>query len=187
MHKFQQIKHGKMPIFYSGSSEKHEFSEEHDDKFALIVDIDDSVGVLPVKLQVRRMLTIVDEDCSGLSAPKITRLVQGQIEQHKGTIAEALVRIKLENIDVDENRLIDWDGIKTQLNQERVFDIKLQPRTTVSLPESSQLGAEYILPPSKELELYVRGKKEYRGRMDLLMKLGNEVIKEASEAVGVET
>ncbi len=187
MHKFQQIKQDNMPIFYSGSSEKHEFSEEHDDKFALIVDVEDGVEVSPVKLAVRKMLTIVDQDCSGLSAPKITRLVQEQIEKHKGTIADALVRIKLENIEVGQSRLIDWEGIKTRLNQERIFDLRLQPRTTVSLPESSSLGAEYILPPSKELELYVRGKKQYRGRMELLLKLGNEVIKEAAEALGTET
>src|SRR6266702_2195665 len=187
MHKFQQIKQDNMPIFYSGSSEKHEFSEEHDDKFALIVDVEDGVEVSPVKLAVRKMLTIVDQDCSGLSAPKITRLVQEQIEKHKGTIADALVRIKLENIEVGQSRLIDGEGIKTRLNQERIFDLRLQPRTTVSLPESSSLGAEYILPPSKELELYVRGKKQYRGRMELLLKLGNEVIKEAAEALGTET
>jgi len=175
-----------MPIFYSGSSERHEFSEEHDDKFALDVELHDNATVSPVRLPTRRMITLLDQDCSGLSASRITQLVLGEIEKHNDALAEALVRIKLENIDVDESRLIDWDSVKARLNDEKVFDFKLQPRTIVSLPESSDLGGEYILPPSKELELYIKGKRQYRDRQELLLKLGNEIIREAEEAGGVE-
>jgi len=187
IHKFQLIPHEKMPIYYSGSSERVEFNEEHDDKYALLVELQDKAKVSPIKLPVRRMMTLLDKDCSGLSATKITQLVLNSIEENKGTLADTIVRIKLENIDVDESRLIDWDKIKGQLNEEQVFDYKMQPRTTVTLPESSKLAGEYILPPSKELELYVKGKKEYRGKMKLLLRLGNEIINEAKEMTPIET
>jgi DNA repair exonuclease SbcCD nuclease subunit len=186
MHKFQQIKHDKTPMYYSGSSERHEFNEEHDDKYALLVELQDGVNVSPIKLNARRMITLVDADCSGLSASKIARLVLGEIEKHRGTIADTLVRVKLENIDVDESRLISWDAIKARLNEEKVFDYKLQPRTTVSLPESSGLAGGYILPPSKELELYVKGKRLYRGKTRLLLRLGYEIVNQAKEMVRVE-
>jgi len=182
MHKFQQITHDKMLIYYAGSSERYEFNEEHDDKYFLIVELDDKAEVTPIKLPTRKMLTIVDGDCSGLSATEISRLILDNIQKFGDTIADALVRIKLENIDVDQSGLIDWNEIKAQLCKAKVFDYKLQPRTTVSLPESRGLEGDYILPPSKELEIYVMGKKEYRGKWRLLLKLGNEIIKEAKEA-----
>ncbi len=186
MHKFQQINHDKMPVCYSGSSERCEFNEEHDDKYALLVELQDGVNVSPIKLNVRRMITLVDQDCSGLSASKIAKLVLNEIDKRGGTIADALVRVKLENIDIDESRLINWDEVKARLNKEKVFDYKFQPRTTVSLPESSELAGGYILPPSKELELYVKGKRPYRGKTRLLLKLGYEIINQAKEMMRVE-
>jgi len=187
IHKFQQIKHDKMPIFYSGSSERCEFNEEPDDKYALLVELRDGAKVSPIKLPVRRMITLVDKDCSGLPASKITRSILDIIEENKGKIIDCIVRIKLENIDVDESRLIDWNEIKERLNEEQVFDYKIQPRTTVSLPESSQLRGEYILPPSKELELYIKEKKEYRGITKPLLKLGSQIINESKEMIPTET
>lgn len=187
MHKFQQIKHDKMPIYYSGSSERYEFNEEHDDKYVLLLELQDEVKVLPINLPARRMLTVVDKDCSGLSAAKISWFVLDAITKHEDMIADALVRIKLENIDVDQSRLIDWTEIKARLTEAKVFDYKLQPRTTVSLPESREFAGEYILPPSKELEIYVKGKKEYRGKVKFLLKLGNDIINEAKERAPVET
>jgi len=186
MHKFQQIEYDKTPMYYSGSSERYEFNEEHDDKYALLVELQDRVNVSPIKLHARRMITLVDKDCSGLSASKITRLVLGEIQKYSDAIADALVRVKLENIDVDESRRVNWDEIKTRLNEEKVFDYKFQPRTTVSLPESSGLAGEYILPPSKELELYIKGKRLYRGKMKLLLKLGYEIINQAKEMIRTE-
>lgn len=181
IHRFQQIKYTNMQIYYTGSSEMCEFNEEHDVKYAALVELGISAKVTPIKLQTRKMITVVNQDCSGLSASKITEGVLAAIDEQKEQIAEAIVRIKLENINIDENRHIEWDKIKTRLCEYGVFDFKFQPRTILSLPELDKLAGDYMLPPSKELELYVKGKKEYQGKAKLLLKLGNELIKEAEE------
>lgn len=186
IHKFQKVPHNSMPIYYPGSSERHEFGEERDDKYAILVDLKEDADVVPIKLATRKMVTLVDVDCAGLSATKITKLLLEKIDASKDRLADSLVRIKLENIDVDENRLIDWKQVKEKLHEAGVFDYKLQPRTVVSLPESKSLKGDYILPPSKEVELYVKGKRQYKGKTELLLRLANEVIRESKEVVQTE-
>jgi len=187
MHKFQQLKHEGMPIVYSGSSERYEWGEEGDDKFAVLIEIADNVEISPIKLPVRNMLTIIDQNCSGLSAVKINKLVLEAIGNNKREIKDSLVRIKLDNIDIDEYRLIDWNIIKQSLSEYEAFDFKLQPQTVISLPVQAGPRGEYIFPPSKELELYVKSKKEYRRIAPQLLKLGNEIIDEAKEMMQSET
>jgi DNA repair exonuclease SbcCD nuclease subunit len=183
MHKFQQLDQKGIPIVYSGSSERYEWNEEHDDKFVVLVEIDDHVKSSTIKLPVRSHVTIIDQDCSGLSAVKITKLVLEAIEENKERIKDALIRIKLDNIAIDENRLIDWASIKQALDQNGAFDFKLQPHTVVSLPEQAGQTGQYIFPPSKELELYVKNRREYKGIAFQLLRLGNEIINEAKETV----
>jgi len=133
VHKFQQFSRERMPIVYSGSSERCEWGEEHDDKYAVLVEIEDKVEIKPIKLPIRNMETITDQNCSKLSAVKINKLVLEAIESNKKKIENALVRIKLDNIDVDEYRLIDWNTIKQSLSECKVFDFRLQPQTVISL------------------------------------------------------
>ena len=179
MHRFQQLHREGMPIVYSGSSERYDWGEEHDDKFALLINIEDKVEINPIKLPLRNMVTITDQNCSGLSAVRINKLVLEAIENNKQKVEDSLVRIKLDNIDIDEYRLIDWNSIKKMLNEHGVFDFKLQPHTVISLPEQIRSTGEYIFAPSKELELYVKGKKEYKRIASQLLRLGNEIIDEA--------
>jgi len=187
MHRFQQLDREGMPAVYSGSSERCEWGEEHDDKFAVLIEIEDKVQINPIKLPVRNMKTIIDQNCSGLSAARINKLVLEAIENNKQKIVDSLVRIKLDNIDIDEYRLIDWNTIKQSLIEYGVFDLKLQPQTVISLPVQAGPRGEYIFPPSKELELYVKSKKEYRRIAPQLLKLGNEIIDEAKEMTQSET
>lgn len=187
IHRFQKVPHDSMPIYYPGSSERHEFGEEKDDKYAILGEFSDSSKITPIKLTTRPMVTLVDADCRGLSARKISKTILERIDNEKSNIASYLVRIKLENVDVDESRLIDWPQIKTRLQEANVFDYKLQPRTIVSLPESRTLGEGYILPPSKEVELYVKAKPEYKGKTEIMLKLASEIIREAKEVTPSET
>ncbi|MFQ5921097.1 MAG: exonuclease SbcCD subunit D [Nitrososphaerales archaeon] len=180
MHKFQQVKHA-VPMFYSGSSERFDFGEENDEKYALLVEFEEGVRVKPVRLPTRKMVTIIDFDCSGSSASKITKFVTESIDIKAKEMKNALVRIKLDNIDVHENRSINWIPIVEKLKECRVFDYKIQARTTVSLPESGMLGERYVLPPAKELELYVKSKRQLAKNSSKLLKLGNEVIRKVEE------
>ncbi len=183
MHKCQQVPCEKMPVYYSGSSERYEFNEENSEKYALLVDIGDKVEVKQIKLETRPMVTIVNEDCADLSAQIINKKVLEAIKERQEALSGALVRIKLDNIDFDENKHIDWIAIKQALNDAKVFDYKLQPTTKVPGLTGSGFPEEYILPPSKELELYVKNREQYKGKTKLLLKLGNDIIKEAKELV----
>lgn len=187
MHKFQRLDYEKMPIVYSGSSERCEWGEEHDDKFAVLIETEDKIEINPIKLPVRNMKTITDQNCSGLSAMRISKLVIEAIRNNEKEIDGSLVRIKLDNIDVDEYRLIDWVTIKQSLNDCGVFDFKLQPQTVISLPIQAGPSGEYIFPPMKELELYVKSKKEYKRITPQLLKMGNGIIDEAKGMVQSET
>jgi exonuclease SbcD len=184
VHKFQQIPHTEVPVCYSGSSERHDFIEEGQDKFAVLVDMEGETQITPVKLPARELLTVVDAECAGLSAQQITGLVLDEIESKRDKIRDALVRVKLERISVGESRLIDWPKIRVALNDCGVFDIKIQPRTVVSLPGG--YGGEYIYPPSKELELLVKAKPEYESIAEDLLRLGKEVVRESRERVRAE-
>jgi len=182
VHKYQQIKFGTHPIYYSGSSERHDWSEEGEAKYVVRVDIgDQEVGITPVRLSVRNMKTLFDADCRGLSGSKITENIVATAEKEKSSLVDALVRIKLENVDLNESRRIRWDEVETTLTGYGVFDCKFQPRTVVSLTPSDQAKGEYVLPPSRELEHYISSREEYSGISKELMKLGEEIIKEARE------
>lgn len=176
MHKFQQIE-SILPMFYSGSSERFDFGEENDDKYALLVEMEEGIKVKPVRLPIRKMVTVIDFDCSGSPASKIENFVTESIETRAKELRNALVRIKLENIDIHENSSINWEPIIEKLKACKVFDYKIQARTTVSLPESSKLGEQYILAPEKELELYVKGKRKYANNAQTLLKIGSNIIK----------
>jgi len=187
VHKFQQIRHPEIPVYYSGSSDRYDFVEEGEEKHAILVEIDDQVKIEPLKIPVRELLTVVDMNCAGFTAPKITQLVLDAIEEKKNKIKDALVRIKLERIEVHESHLIDWPRIKEALHGYGAFDYKIQPRTSVSLPLSKELAGEYIYPPSKELELFVKRKEEYKEISEELLRLGREIILETKERTRSET
>lgn len=180
MHKFQQIKHA-LPMFYSGSSERFDFGEENEEKYALLVEFEESVRVKPVRLPIRKMVTLIDFDCSGSPASKITRFVMDSIDVKMKEIKNALVRIKLENIDVRENRSINWTPIVEKLKECNIFDYKIQARTTVSLPEAGALGERYVLPPLEELELYIKSKRQLAKNANRLLKIGNQVIQKVEK------
>ena len=182
VHKFQKIDFGTHPIYYSGSSERHDWSEEGEIKCIAEVEIaGDNASVTPIELQVRAMKTLVDKDCKGMPGSKITEYVLSAAEREKSTLAESLVRIKLENVDINESRRIEWNEIEKALLGYGVFDYKPQPRTTISLTGSIQAKGQYVFPPSKELELYISSKEEYSGIVEDLKRLGEEIIKEANE------
>jgi DNA repair exonuclease SbcCD nuclease subunit len=182
IHKFQKIDLGRGAVYYSGSSERFDWSEEGEAKYAILIDVtEQGTNVEPIKLQSRSMRTVVDDDCSGLSAPNIMDNMISRIEAQKNEISEALVRIKLENVDIDESRRIDWRVIRKKLTEYGAFDLKLQPRTTVRSTTEENLSGEYVFPPSKELELYVSSRPEYAESKNELLKIGKEIILEAIE------
>lgn len=186
MHSYQRVPDSRLTIYYSGSSERCGFGEEHDRKFMLLVDLGREVDVKPFEIPVRNMITIAERDCSGMSADEIVKFALDTIDEFGSQLKGAIVRTKLENIDVDQNRLIDWSKVASKLEQAGVFGYRPQNTTASFVPESRH-GAKYILPPSEELEEYINERKELRGRKKVLMELGMQIIAEVREAHQVET
>jgi len=180
MHKFQQIQGG-LPMFYSGSSERFDFGEEADDKYALLVELEEGIKVKPVRLPIRKMITVIDFDCSGSAGSKIEKFILDSIELRGKELKNALARIKLENVDMHENKTIDWEAITDKLEEYKVFDYKVQARTIVSVPTVASLDEQYILPPTKELELYIKSRRKYAKSADKLLQLGGDMIKRAEK------
>jgi Icc-related predicted phosphoesterase len=88
IHKFQKIDLGRGAVYYSGSSERFDWSEEGEAKYAILIDVtEQGTNVEPIKLQSRSMRTIVDDDCSGLSAPNIMDNMISRIEAPSGNSA----------------------------------------------------------------------------------------------------
>jgi DNA repair exonuclease SbcCD nuclease subunit len=168
-------------MFYSGSSERFDFGEEADDKYALLVELEEGIKVKPVRLPIRKMITVIDFDCSGSSGSKIEKFILDSIELRGKELKNALVRIKLENVDMHENKAIDWEAITDKLEEYKVFDYKVQARTIVSVPTVASLDEQYILPPTKELELYIKSRRKYAKSADKLLKLGGNMIKRAEK------
>ncbi len=182
VHRFQKIDFGTHPIYYSGSSERTDWNEEGEAKYVAEVELKDGQAVVtPIEIPVRHMRTLVDADCEGLSGSKITELVLRTAETEKSSLDGALVRVKLENVDHDENRRIDWKAIEKALSDCGVFDFKAQTRTVISLTQSMQAKDQYVFPPSKEFEFYISGRKEYSGIAEELTQLAQEIIREVQE------
>lgn len=181
MHKFQKFEHKGMPVVYSGSSEKCDWCEEKGDKYTVLMEYNEKIDIKPVKLPIRNMITIVDQDCWKLSAPKINRLILDIIEIKKRDIKDSLVRINLDRVGIDEYRLIDWSAIKQCLTDCGAFDWSFPCRTAFSQLISDGSNSPYMLSPSEELEFYVKNKPEYKGFARALLKLGKQIIDEAKE------
>ena len=182
VHRFQKIEFGIHPIYYSGSSERTDWSEEGETKYVAEVEINEGEAeVTPIELPVRNLKTMVDADCKGLSGARILELILKAAEAEKSSLDGTIVRIKLENVDHDESRRIDWKEIERTLLGYGVFDFKPQVRTTISLTESVQAKGQYVFPPSKEFEFYISGREEYSGIAKDLTRLAEEIIREAKE------
>ncbi len=182
VHRFQKIDFGTHPIYYSGSSERTDWSEEGEAKYVAEVEINgNDAEVRPVELPVRSMKTLVDEDCENLSGAQITELIHRAAKAERSSLSGAIIRIKLENVDHDESRRIDWEEIEKTLLGYGVFDYKPQARTTISFTESIETRGQYVFPPTKEFEFYVSGRKKYSGNTKDLKRLAEEIIKEAKE------
>jgi len=188
IHRFQRLKDSRMPMYYSGSSERCDFSEEGERKCCILIEVEEgtSPNVTPIELPTRKMLTVIDKDCSGLSAAEITLAVLEAVEVEASHIKDSLVRVKLDNIHVDESKYINWAKIREALDEAEAFDVRPQPRTVVPADRGTRLEAEYVFPPSRELELYLRDKQYSKNRRELL-RLGRNVIKEAEETLKSET
>lgn len=126
-HKFQQVSN--LPIFYSGSTERLDFSEENEDKYALVVEIDGSITVKPYRLLTRSMHTF-NVDCSNLKYNELLKRIDEIIEANKEIILNSIVRLRLYNLDREEGKNIDLLDIKNRFSNsfECIVDVRFKDR-----------------------------------------------------------
>ena len=158
MHKFQQIDYS-IPIFYSGASERFDFSEEDEDKYALLIEVDGSVSVKPYRLPVRHMRSL-DLDCLNLKANEILAKIDAIIEDNSEQISNAIVKIMLYNLDVNEKSNLDMDKIKAKFDA--AFECMIEVKTRgekeikeITIPTFEELLSNRLkrLQNSKVIEL----------------------------------
>jgi DNA repair exonuclease SbcCD nuclease subunit len=184
VHRYQKIGHpdADIPIYYPGSTERYDFGEENEEKYVIKVELEDGgVAVEAIPLPARKMITLVNKDCFGMTSDEIEGYILNKIsgsQEYRG----AIVRINLENVDIEENRRIDWGKVKELLKD--AFYVQISSRTVLPRAIVMKTQGEYILPPDKELQLFVENHPIYCKRKDILLKLGREIIKEFEEGVG---
>jgi exonuclease SbcD len=182
VHTFQKIPHPSTPIYYSGSSDRFTFAEEGEEKFVIEINLKNYFAqVDPIRLNIRDMFTLIDKNCCNMKAQEIESFVLSEIQRHKERIENALVRVRLNDIDPNENRRLRLSKIREALRHNGAFDWAIQPRPSARRMEAPEIIESYLYPPLKEIEMYLREKPEYSDISSDLFRVASEVINESKE------
>jgi exonuclease SbcD len=166
------------PLVYAGSLEKLDFGDENDDKGFYLVDIraDKKTGKRQASykfhpLNGRRFLTI-NVNIETQDAEPTAKIIK-EISRHD--TADAIVRLRISLSQESEGQILDGD-LRNALKDAHYYaitkDIKRQSR--LRLGEHS---AEEITPLAA-LKVYLEDKKFSKSYSKLLLKYGEELIKE---------
>ena len=171
------------PVVYAGSLERLDFGDEKDDKGFYLVEIEPSseTGQRQVSYQFqlvsgRRFVTIkVDIE---LQDTEPTSTVLKAIAEKESQVADAIVRLQIGLPQEVEGQIRDSD-IKNALKKAHYYaivkDIKRESRLRLG-----HWAAEEIT-PTQALKAYLEDKKYSRSYSELLLKYGEELIKENRE------
>jgi len=171
------------PVVYAGSLERLDFGDEKDDKGFYLVEIEPSseTGQRQVSYQFqpvsgRRFVTIkVDIE---LQDTEPTSTVIKAIAEKESQVADAIVRLQIGLPQEVEGQIRDSD-IKNALKEAHYYaivkDIKRESRLRLG-----HRAAEEIT-PTQALQAYLEDKKYSRSYSELLLKYGEELIKENRE------
>ncbi len=171
------------PVVYAGSLERLDFGDEKDDKGFYLVEIEpgSKTGQRQVSYQFqpvsgRRFVTIkVDIE---LQDTEPTSTVIKAIAEKESQVADAIVRLQIGLPQEVEGQIRDSD-IKNALKEAHYYaivkDIKRESRLRLG-----HWAAEEIT-PTQALKAYLEDKKYSRSYSELLLKYGEELIKENRE------
>ena len=181
VHKCQKINHSKIPIYYSGSSERYNFGEEGETKYVLEINLDENLEITKIPLQTRNMVTLLEMDCSKLSASKISYEIESTIKEKRNEIQDAIVRIKLENLHANEGRRLSWGKIRQLFLEAGAFEFRPQYRLIdESIQTQYQEKYGYVLPPDQELKEYLTETKG--NNIEKTLEMGINIIRETEES-----
>lgn len=172
LHK-HQILYNKPLVFYTGSLQRVDFSEEKQDKGFVVLDVeqDGTVTYDFIKVESQKFFTL-DLDLIGESDE--TDIIIDNLEMFKKKIENAIVRIR---IDINKSNAINEARIYErayELGAENVLDIqkKFQKQNTTRVAGLTEHVDEY-----KALEMYYNGKDN----ADKLIEKGKSIIEQAKK------
>ncbi len=177
IHKHQALS-DEPPLVYAGSLERLDFSDETDDKGFYLVEIkpDKKTGNRRVSynfqpISGRRFITIKVNIEPQDQEP--TSTILKAISQHE--IADAIVRLQISLPQEIEGQILDGD-IRNTLKEAHYYTIAKDIKRESRLRLGNQTAEE--ITPIEALKAYLEDKKFSQSYSKLLLKYGEELIKE---------
>lgn len=166
------------PLVYSGSLERLDFGDENDDKGFYLVDIkaDKKSGKRQVSyefhpLNGRRFITI-NAKIEPQDAEPTATIIE-EISRHD--ITDAIVRLQISLSQESEGQILDGD-VRNALKDAHYYvitkDVKRQSRLRLGGQSAEEIT------PLAALKVYLEDKKFSKSYSELLLKYGEELIKE---------
>lgn len=180
LHKAQVLSE-KPPVIYSGSMERVDFGEEHDDKGFYLINIKENEnGVRKTsyefkKLDARRFFTLKIEIDENELDPTIK--VLGEIEKNKEQINDAVVRLSI-TLPAELEKGLNDNALHKALSGAHYFTISKDIKREVRLRFASKNAEE--VSPKEALKEYVNMQKYSKEFAGKLITAGEKLLEEQS-------
>ena len=166
-----QILEKKPLIFYVGSTNRIDFSEEKQKKGFVVLDVNhDNVEYTFHELDAQKFLT-VNINCENVTSPTdIENEILNQLKKHNLNHAILRIRVKLtENVNIDEKKILEY-----AYNCNVYYMLKIQKQ----LPDVKTIIDDSIsntLSVFESLKQYYKGQKREKERISLAKEIVEEV------------
>lgn len=169
------------PVVYSGSIERIDFGEEHEDKGCVLVELEKGETRWRFHTLAARPFVTISVDVRNTSEPQAR--VADAISKHK--LEDAVVRVLVE-ASPEQAAQLRTSEIQQLLDEAKAFHVAAV-KIDVERANRSRLGAasqELLdgLTPRRALELYLRSKNTDEDRLKELLAAADELLAEQSMA-----
>ena len=154
VHKYQQVSQSPLAI-YSGSIERVDFSEEHEEKGYVLVDLEKGRAAAKFCSLPARKFKTLSVDLTKEKNPQ-TALVKAI---GKESLSEAVVRLSYK-LRADQTEAIDNAVIIDALAEAHSFTIQPQFSSQLSRPRLPELGLDSSLEPMSALAAYLENRED---------------------------
>lgn len=160
--------------FYAGSTEHLTFTEAHDQKGCIEIELGTKLKHRFIPVKTRVMIDIPPLDCSTLGIEQIAKKIKEAIQSFEPK--EKIIRIRLNNIPSHIQRGMDFLQIRNLCKSAVHFEIKTG---TTKTSEASLRGGYKMKSLADEYETFL--KTQQLPEKDMLLKLGLEYIYKSEE------
>lgn len=166
-HKYSKISNN---CQYAGSTEHFSFSESKDEKgFIEIILKKNNINTKFIKIKNREILDLKPTNCKNLNLEQIMESIELKIK--KNNPKDKILRIKLENIQIELYRGIDFEKIKNLCKDATHYEIKvnIENKTEGKIIQNSRINSL-----SREYKDFINSKNLKEKK--LLLELGMKYI-----------